>query len=41
MLFIQEIIYLNKGWDIHKELDEYESIETHSIALYANAENVT
>ena len=37
IVFIQEIIY--KGWGI--SLDEYRSITTHWISLYANAENVT
>ena len=46
IVFIQEIIYLIL-WSIYKDgayitnLDECESIGTHWIALYVNAENVT
>ena len=40
MVFIQEINYLNKGWSIHNNLNEYESVGTHWIALYVNGNNV-
>ena len=40
MAFIQEITYLkDEAYVIN--LDEYESIGTHWMALYVNAENVT
>ena len=40
MMFIQEINYLNKGWSIYNNLNEYESVGTHWIALYVNGNNV-
>ena len=42
MVFIQEIIYLKKKDGAFMiNLDEYESIGTHWIALYVNDNNVT
>ena len=38
MVFIQERIYLKDGAYV-RNLDEYESIGTHWIALYVNANN--
>ena len=38
MVFIQEIIYLIKGWGVCN-LDEYKLIGTHWIALYVNGNN--
>ena len=40
MAFIQEITYLKDEVYVIN-LDEYESIGTHWIALYVNTENVT
>ena len=40
MVFIQKIIYLNKGWEYVINLDEYESVGTHWIALFGNASNI-
>ena len=42
MVFIQEIIYLKKKDGAFMiNLDEYESIGTHWIALYVNDNNLT
>ena len=42
MVFIQEIIYVKKkDGALTINLDEYESIGTHWIALYVNDNNVT
>ena len=41
MMFILEIIYLQKDKTFVTNLDEYESIGTHWIALYINNNNVT
>ena len=42
MVFIQKIIYEKiKDWAYIINLEELESIRTHWIALYVNAENVT
>ena len=39
--FIQEIIYLKKGWGICKNTDQFKSIDTHWIALHVNRNNIT
>ena len=39
-MFIQEIIYLKKDGAYVINLDEFESVGTHRIALYVNAKNV-
>ena len=39
-MFIQEIIYLKKDGAYEINLDEFESVETHQIALYVNAKDV-
>ena len=45
MVFIRELIYLNKGWSIcNKSIcnkSEYKSIGTHWIVLCVNHDNVT
>ena len=38
-MFIQGMIYLNKGWGICSKVDVYKSIWTNGIALYLNANN--
>ena len=40
-MFIQEIIYLKKDGAYVINLDEYKLIETRSIALFINGDNVT
>ena len=41
MVFIQEVIYLKKGWAYKANPDRHESIGTHWTTLYGNAENKT